>query len=54
MVTGWPTNNVEGESVLVTIELTTIVVRAGFTVCDQTAEVLGLKFESPLYWAVME
>src|SRR5438045_1683018 len=34
-------------------ELTTVFVLAALTVCVMAGEVLELKFESPLYWAVI-
>jgi hypothetical protein len=43
MVIGWPTNSGEGNT-----ELKPIWVTAGFTVCENTPELLELKFESPL------
>jgi hypothetical protein len=42
-VVGWPTNTGEGDT-----ELKAIWVLALFTVCDQTPEMLELKFASPL------
>jgi hypothetical protein len=42
-VIGWPTNAVEGDT-----ELSEIEVLAWFTVCNQTPELLEVKFASPL------